>query len=78
MTEDELLRELFPNALRDALMHDREVNAKKTALAVYVSSVKSMAAAFDYPVEAVAEKIALTEGITREELLEALHSGTSS
>ena len=69
MTEDELLRELCPNALR----RDREVNAKKAALAAYVSSVKSMATAFDYPVEDVAEKIALTEGITREELLEALH-----
>ena len=66
MTEDELLRELCPNALR------RE--RKKYSLAVLVSSVKSLAAAFNHPVEAVAEKIALTEGITREELLEALHN----
>ena len=74
MTEDELLRELFPNALKSALMR----GSRKAALATLVSSVKCIAAAFNQPVEAVAEIITLTEGITREELLEALHDESAT
>ena len=78
MSEEELMRELCPNALKSALMRDREANSKKTTLAAYVSAVKSMAAAVDLTLEAAAEKISLPEGITREELLEALHDESAT